>query len=217
MTYAQKPQLTTPAGSALYPSLTSPDMGPNDAWAGTGGKYNVKLLMDPEDCKEFVSEIDRLYEENYVAQCKKTGKKDLKKANKPYSPHVDKDGNPSGMLQFNFAMKAKGTTKTGEQFERKPKFFGPDGGTIPFDQVPVLGNGSTLKISHFVDGWHTSMAGAGVSLRIRGVQILNVIERDSGGNAEDHGFSCEGEALATAPAPTVEAIDAAIEESDHEF
>jgi len=212
MAYAQKPQLTTPEGAALYPSLTQPDMGPNDAWAGSGGKYNVKLLMDPADCKEFVAEIDRLYEDNYAAQCDKHGDK-IKKANKPYSDHRDKDGNPTGMIQFNFAMKAKGTTKTGEQFDRKPKFFGPDGGTIPFDQVPMLGNGSKMKISHFVDGWYTAMAGAGVSLRIRGVQILSVVERDGGGNAEDHGFSCEGEALT----PTAPAIVSDAEEGDHEF
>jgi len=217
MAYAQKPQLTSPAGNALYPSLTVPDMGPNDAWQGSGGKYNVKLLMDPVDCKEFVAEIDRLYDENYAEQCKKADKKTLKKANKPYSEHKDKDGNPSGMIQFTFSMKAKGTTKTGEQFDRKPKFFGPDGGTIPFEKVPLLGNGSVLKVSHFIDGWNVSSSGAGVSLRIRGVQILKVIERDTGGNAEDHGFSSEGEALKTAPTPMAEAVAADVEEGDHEF
>ena len=216
MAYAQKPQLTSPEGEALYPSLTTPDMGPNDAWAGQGGKYNVKLITDPAECPGFMKEIDRLYDDNYASQCEKNGD-NIKKANKPYSDHRDQDGNPTGKIQFNFAMKAKGTTKTGEQFDRKPKFFGPDGGTIPFDQVPSLGNGSMLKISHFVDGWYTSMAGAGVSLRIRGVQIINVIERDSGGNASDHGFSAVGEALTTTSSPPVEAVDAALEESDHEF
>ena len=207
-----KPQLTSPAGRAFFPSLKTPDTKFDKSG---GGKYNVKLVFDPADCEAFVKEIDRLYDENYKQQCEEAGEKKLKKAGKPYRDHLDKDKNPTGEIEFTFAMKAKGTNRDGETFERRPKIFGPDGSLIPTDQIPNIGTGSTLKVNHFIDGWHTQMVGAGVSLRLRAVQIIELVEWTDESDAGEFGFSEAGDAL-TLPAatPKVEVLSGDADEAD---
>ena len=199
MANQQKQRLTSPKGVAMYPSLDKPDTK-----FDTAGKYNVKLRIPKEECEEFMKTIKAVFDANYADAVEKHGD-NVKKANLPFKPH-EEEGKKTGDIVFNFAMKARGTSKDGTQWEQRPKIFGPAGELIPAAQVPKIGGGSVLKVNHHVDGWYTAIAGAGVSLRLRGVQVIELVEYGGGGTAEDFGFAAEGEALDLPEAPAANQV-----------
>lgn len=185
-----KPVLTCPAGIAVYPSLNKPDTKFDNA-----GKYKVKVRIPKDDCGAFLKELKKLYTDNYKAQCEKEGK-ELKKAPVPWTI-VEEDGKKTGEIMFNFAMKARGTGRDGSTWENRPKIFGPDASLLANDALPNIGGGTKMKVNHMVDGWYSAAIGAGISLRIRGVQIIELVEWGGGSSASDFGFESEGEAIET--------------------
>ena len=64
---------------------------------------------------------------------------------------------------------------------------------------PKIGSGSTLKMSVEVYTWCSPLQGFGYSLRLRAVQLLDLIEYGNGGNfgfsAEEDGYVGSGESL----------------------
>ena len=204
MANKQRQKVTSPEGVAMYPSLDKPDTKFDAA-----GKYNVKLRIPKGECEEFMSQIKAAFDANYVEACEQNGN-DVKKASLPFKEH-EEEGKKTGDIVFNFAMKARGTSKDGTPWEQRPKIFGPAGELIPPAQIPKIGGGSRLKVSHHVDGWYTAIAGAGVSLRLRAVQVLELIEYGGGGTAEDFGFESKGEALNLPDVPKVNEASASMD------
>ena len=101
----------------------------------------------------------------------KTGKKSVKKTSSlPYKETED------GKTIFKFKMKASGTNgKTGDTFKQRPALFDNELKPINPEEVSIWG-GSTLRVSYQPALWFTPMLGAGVSLRLKSVQVKNLIE-----------------------------------------
>jgi hypothetical protein len=178
MTKAKNPRYTTPTGVAQYPRLTKPDTKFNP-----DGEYKVKLEIPGDSASDLTTFLDEQFE-MAVAKAKKDnpGKK-IKEGNAPYETDED-----TGKVVVSFKLKAKVTPKNGDPFEQRPALFDAKG--KPIKDVNV-GGGSTMKIAYEVVPYYTAIAGAGVSLRLKAAQIINLVEFSGGASAEGFGFGEE--------------------------
>lgn len=186
-----KKLLTSPKGTLVYPWLT----GKADTKFKAEGEWKTGLRVAQTD-KGAIALIEKIDAgiAQAVAEARKQHPDKAKKIkaceDKPYRNEVDDDDNPTGYVIFNFKMKASGKNrKTGEEFKQKPALFNAAG--EPMDPASKIGAGSLAKISfEIVEFFTSTKIGAGVSLRMSGVQIITLIEW-GGGNAEYHGFGNE--------------------------
>ena len=153
---------TTPVGVAAFPYLSTPDTKFNEE-----GEYKVNLILTKEDAQPVITQIDSVYDENVKEQKKKLGSKPCKEANRPYADELDQEGNPTGKVIIKFKSKAA----------YKPAVFDAKG-------TPMLEHniyaGSEMKVNGSIAPYYTSMVGAGVSLRLRAVQVIQYVEGTSG-------------------------------------
>ena len=172
-------RFVSPKGTASYPYLTKPDTKFNP-----DGEYKVSLIVDGDAASKT---IDLLAEQHDAAVSKAKKENAGKRVKEGELPFI---GNDDGTVTFKFKLKAKVTPKNGNQFEQKPLLFDAKG--KPLVGEPKVGGGSTIKVSYEVVPYYTAIAGAGVSLRLKAVQIIELKEYSGGGNAESYGF-CEEE------------------------
>lgn len=172
------PRYVTPKGTAQYPYLTKPDTKFNP-----DGEYKVNLELNAEDASEIMSFLDEQLAESIAKAKKENAGKKIKEGDVPYS--VDED---SGKVTLRFKLKAKVTPKNGEPFEQRVAIFDAKGKPIT-DEIKI-GGGTQMKVSYEVMPYYTSMVGAGISLRVRAVQIIELVEFSSAG-AGAYGFGSE--------------------------
>lgn len=174
-------KIVTPKGFAQYPWLSSPDTKFSEI-----GEYKTNLILNKKDAQDIVKSIEGVREESMKLAAEKSNGKKVKQADAPYFDEVDEEGKPTGNVIFKFKCKAKVTTKSGDTFENKPTLFDAKG--KPMLNVNVWG-GSEIKVSAELIPYFTSMVGAGVSMRLRAAQIINLIE--GGSNSSGYGFKEE--------------------------
>lgn len=179
MTKPKKPRYTTPAGIAQYPWLNKPDTKFNP-----DGEYKTNLEVPAEEAQKLVTFLDEQFAQA-VAQAKKEnpGKK-IKEGTPGYEVNEE-----TGKVTFKFKTKAKVTTKSGDTFDQKVALFDAKG--KPITNAPNIGGGSKVKVSFEINSYYTAIAGAGLSLRVKAVQILDLVEFGGGANAESYGFGAE--------------------------
>ena len=178
-----KKLLTTPKGVAVYPHLTKADTRFNK-----DGLFSIKLKLAGEDAAGLIKVIDEAMaaslkdaQEQAKATKNKQPKK-VKQADPPYSEDED------GGFTFSFKMNAQGKTKEGETFTRQPVIFDSTGKPIHAGGLKI-GGGSIVRVSYSLSTFFTALVGAGVSLRLAGVQIIKLTEW--GADAEYYGFEDE--------------------------
>ena len=169
----------TDVGKAIYPHLNKPDTRFQKE-----GVYKVTLELAPNQAELLLKQID---EGVKVAQ-KESGSKSTKTANPPYKK--DEDGN----LQFNFKCKASGVSKTGQNWEQKPKVFDSKG--TPLKDDKVIWGGTTMKVAYEIIPYSNNMLGSGVSLRLKAVQIHELVS-GGGASADTYGFKEEANGFVT--------------------
>lgn len=165
MAKTKNPRYVTPAGIAGYAYLLKPDTKFNP-----DGEYKVKLqIAAGDDANKLVSFLDEQFELAVKkAKEENTGKK-IKDADAPYQ--VDED---TGNVTVNFKLKAKVTPKNGDAFEQRPAVL--DAKLKPIPANTKIGNGSKIKISYEVVPFFTALIGAGITLRLKAVQVLELVE-----------------------------------------
>jgi hypothetical protein len=169
---------TTPLGTAVFPHLNSPDTKFDD-----NGIYATSLSLSPEDAEPLIAALEKMYDTEYKKFCQDKKKAALKQSDKPWSEEVDKDsGEPTGNYIFKFKMKAK--TKTG--VEMRPVLF--DSKCQPLAEN--IGGGSKMKVAFEPSCWFVPALGVGISLRLKGVQVVELKEW-GGRSAESLGFGEE--------------------------
>ena len=180
MSKEKKPRFTTPKGTAQYPYLTKPDTKFNPE-----GEYKVKLELDAADAGELISFLDEQVELSVAAAKKdpKNAGKKIKVGDAPYSVNEE-----TGKASINFKLKAKVTTKSGETFEQRPAIFDAKG--KPITDVNI-GGGSKVKVAYEVVPFYTALVGASISLRMKAVQVIDLVEFSGGASAEGYGFGEE--------------------------
>lgn len=175
----KRPRYVSPAGIAQYPYLSAPDTKFNP-----DGDYKVNLEVSGEDAAKLTTFLDEQHE-LAVAEAKKgnPGKK-IKEGDLPYTVNDE-----TGKVAFKFKLKAKVHPKNGDSFEQRPALFDAKGKPLGTDTK--IGGGSKLKTSFELVPYYTAIAGAGVSLRLKAVQVIDLVEYSSGGSGESYGFGKE--------------------------
>lgn len=171
----KRPIHITPAGTALYPKLGEPDTK-----FKAEGTYSVKLRLNGADADELIAICDAATEEAYtdaIAEAKnERDKKKIKRADPSYTPEEDEDGNETGCMLFNFKMVASGISKKDNKpWTRVCPVF--DAKRKPIDPKKIkIGSGSIVKVAYDAMPFYTAALGAGCSLRLEAVQVLELHE-----------------------------------------
>ena len=153
-------------GEAVYPHLNKPDVRFNEY-----GEYKVTLKIGKQDASAMVKLIDQACEDSLASAEKEAKGKKIKSAPKPYKLEGDN-------VFFKFKMRASGKNKkTNEMFSQRPSLFDAKKNPIPASQS--IWGGSLMKVAYQLIPYHTPMLGAGVSARLKAVQILKLVEGQS--------------------------------------
>ena len=168
---------TTAKGIAYYPYISAPDTKFDEQ-----GHYKVNLCLSKEDAQPVIEVIKQTVVEGIKALKKDKPNMEIKQAPLPFSDEVDEDGNPTGNVIIKFKSKAA----------YKPAVFDSKGNMMTNSNIY---GGSEIKVNGSCAFYHTAMLGAGVSLRLRAVQIIQYVEGASGatkfGFEEVEGFTIE--------------------------
>ena len=175
MNYAK---IVTPVGVSQFCWLNVPDTKFDET-----GHYKTNLIVNAKEGQAIVKSINEEVKKAVTIGAEKSNGKEVKKANLPFEEEYV-EGKPTGNLIFKFKTKAKSMTKDGKVIPNKVAIFDSQG--KPMTDISIW-SGSEMKVSAELIPYFTAMAGAGVSLRLRAVQITKLVE---GGNANSagHGF-----------------------------
>ena len=166
---------TSPFGKAIYPHLSKKDVRFKPE-----GEYKVNLSLKDTQAQDLIKLVKQFQHKAVKEAEEKTNKK-IKLAPLPHSS--DDEGN----VIFKFKMKASGTnSKTGDTFNQRPALF--DNELKPISPDITIWGGSVLRVSFQPYPWYTPALGAGVSLRLKSVQVRDLVE-GNGQSAEASGFS----------------------------
>jgi hypothetical protein len=175
MNYAK---IVTPVGVSQFCWLNVPDTKFDET-----GHYKTNLIVNAKEGQAIVKSINEEVKKAVTIGAEKANGKEVKKANLPFEEEYI-EGKPTGNIIFKFKTKAKIITKDGKVIPNKVAIFDSQG--KPMTDISIW-SGSQMKVSAELIPYFTAMAGAGVSLRLRAVQITKLVE---GGNANSagHGF-----------------------------
>ena len=158
-------------GSFIYPHLVRPDVKFN-----AEGEYKVTLKVKKSDAIEMVKVLDQALVDSLADAEKKNKGKKVKEAPKPYAVEGDN-------VFFKYKMKASGTNKkTNEKFVQRPALF--DAKKNPIPNGTSIWGGSLGKIAYQLVPYYVPSIGAGVSARLKAVQITKLVE-GSGSTSSD--------------------------------
>ena len=171
--------IITPKGKAIWPRIDTPDTKFDE-----DGLYSCKLHVSEADFKAFEAEISPCIDASYKAECERLGKPNLRKA--ASAPlRINEDGD----YEIFAKQKAKVHTKSKGTLEFSVACYDSQGKKMA--AVPKISSGSTLKMSVDIHTWFVPSQGFGYTLRLRAVQIIDLIEHDG---QTDHGMSFGKEA-----------------------
>ena len=169
---------TTPIGIGNYPYLFTPDT----QFEKPDGVYTVKFVLSKKDAEPFI----KIYEDTLKARQQKDN-------TEKRAPHNQYKINKDGTVEFKFKLKAKVIMRDGTDFEQRPKILLADK-TIA-EKQPVY-SGSKMKIAFQATSWANPMQGVGVSLRLKAVQLIEIVSEKPKANGDssssyDYGFGEE--------------------------
>jgi len=165
---------TSPFGKAIYPHLSKKDVRFKPE-----GEYKVNLSLKDTQAQDLIKLVKQ-YQHKAVKLAEEKTTKKIKLASLPHES--DDEGN----VIFKFKMKASGVnSKTGDTFNQRPALF--DNELKPISPDITIWGGSILRVSFQPFPWYTPALGAGVSLRLKSVQVKDLVE-GSGQSAEANGF-----------------------------
>jgi hypothetical protein len=171
------PRFTTPLATAVYPHLITPDTK-----FDADGVYKCDVKLTREEAQPFIDELEAIRDkfwDGLVAEDKKLARQYSKES--VYTDELDDDGNETGMVIFKTKMKAKVTSKkTKKTYVSEPRLF--DAANQRIHPESVYG-GSRVRVAGEVKPYKMdSTKKVGVSLRLKDVQIVELVEGGGGGS-----------------------------------
>ena len=150
-------------GEAIYPHLNKPDVKFSEA-----GEYKVTLKVKKSDASKMLGEYKQAIDDSLIKAEKENKGKTIKSAPIPYTEEGD-------YVFFKYKLKATGTNfKTKEKFSQRPALF--DAKNNPIDNSILIFGGSKMKIAYSLVPYFTPMLGAGITARIKAVQVIELVE-----------------------------------------
>ena len=171
-------KVVSPVGVSQYAWLTTPDTRFDET-----GHYKTNLIINAKEAQSLKTQIDAEIKKSVALAKEKAKGKAIKEAPRPYEDELI-DGKASGNVIFKFKTKAKIITKDGKVIPNRVALFDSTG--KPMIDANVW-SGSEMKVSAELIPYYTAMAGAGVSMRLRAVQVTKLVEGGSS-NAKGYGF-----------------------------
>ena len=180
---------TTPKGVAYFPYISQPDTKFDEA-----GVYKVNLCIPKAGAEPIIKLINSEIISG-IKEIVEKSKKEVKQAPVPYYDEVDDTtGEPTGNVVIKFKSKAA----------YKPAVFDSKGNMMTSHNIY---GGSTLKVNGSISFYSSPSIGAGVTLRLRAVQIIEYVEGADGatkfGFDSEDGFTVDGLAAEIEDTPTV--------------
>lgn len=213
MTDKKSNKFTSPAGVAVWPRLNQPDKRFN-----ADGDYKTTLRLKRTDpgVEQFLADLKEAFDEHVATETdtlkKSKGKgQKIKVCDPPWKEVVDKEsGETTGEVDVKFSLKAIVKPKEGAAFEQSPALF--DAQKKPVSKSVLVGGGSRIRVGGSIYCWHTAAIGCGISLRLRAVQLLDLVAPGQDATAygfnEEEGWTSEVPEESAAPASDT-AADAA--------
>lgn len=178
-------------GKALWAKVFEPDtkFDPN-------GIYSVNVLIPEAEAAEICEYLDGVVEQRYAEEVKAKPKlKNGLSTKPPYEPEYDQNGDPTGNIEFKLKLKAKVQARDGSTYEQKPIVV--DAKRTPMDADTAIGNGSVIKAAFEpIPYMMASTKQVGVSLRLKGVQVIDLVEYGGGSSLFDEEDGYVSEAVA---------------------
>ena len=170
--------IVSPKGLASYPVLNNPSTKFKPE-----GEYSVKLVLNAEDGAKFVDQVKAVLRDAYKEQCALIKKDKLKMADFPWKETED------GKIEVKFGQTASFTSKKGDVYERKIALFDTKGNPVS----DPIGSSSVLRCAADIYTWYAPSLGMGVSLRLKAVQVVELVAPSRILSADAYGFSAEEE------------------------
>lgn len=197
------PKFTSPRLVLKFPKLNEPDYGSKD-YPKPDGEYSTKGIAQASDpaIQAFIAKLNPAYQEAIAAAEKefKALKVETRKklgqvtVNDLFTTLYDQETEqPTGEIEFKFAMKAGGIIKkgpkTGKSWSRKPDLFDAKG--LPMRACPAIWGGTVARISFEASPYFIPGSGAaGLKLGLMAVQIIDLVSAGQR-TASSHGFEQE--------------------------
>ena len=175
--------VTTPKGKAVWPRIDTPDTKFDE-----DGVYSCKLHVSESEFKAFEALIQPKLDAAYKEECSRQGKDKIRMAaSSPLRINDEGDHEIYAKQKAKVHLKPKddGTPRT---LEFSIAVYDSRGNKI---KAPKIGSGSTLKMQVEVNTWFVPSQGFGYTLRLRAVQVLELIEY--GGGDSSFGFGAEAD------------------------
>jgi hypothetical protein len=206
--YIDKLRLTTPKATFKYPKLIEPETKFTPE-----GHYKVTAVIPAEDAGPMADQLDALFEA-HKASLKAQAPSQKFKAIDPSFGFEDIDGKPC--FTISVKMKAKGMDRDGRAWSAVPALFDASGAPVK-DRESLRGmwSGTEGRVSFEACPFYQPALGAGITLRLKAVQILKLVE--SGGSADSFGFQEETGGWAASEAPVSVPFDATGAATDEGF
>lgn len=180
--------IRTPKGKSKYAWVSKADTKFNP-----DGEYKINLIADAEDpeVQELCARLDALVEEAKAKAIEENPKRSPLTA-PAYESVTDDKGNETGEVTFKFKLKAKVKTKDGKSYQQRPTVFDAKGKPITDLDDFGIGDGSIVKVAFDpVTYFMASTKTAGVSLRLKAVQVIKLESWNGGGSfgfEEEEGY-----------------------------
>ena len=180
-------------GSALWAKVQEPDTK-----FDPDGTYSISVLVPETEAQEMCEYLDDIVDKAYAEEIKNSPKKKAAlSTRKGYDYNYDQEGNQTDLIEFKIKLKAKVNRQDGTSFSQKPIVV--DAKRQPLNPDIAVGNGSDVKVAFEPRPYvMNSTKQVGVSLRMKGVQVINLVEY---GNNVSSMFDEEDGYVAEASAP----------------
>ena len=191
-----RPRFTTPPGVLVFPCYID---APDQEFGGFQGA--IRLTGEP--AAEFVENLDEVYK-GWLKQLKAENKGKKVKANRAFLPYFTNKTKPwedigkvaqsyidelqDGEVIIKARLNETIPMGDGKERSQSPKIFDASGQLMA--ELPAIGSGSRACIAGQMNAWYNAGKGAGLSLWMAAVQLLELVEK--GGTPQDaEGFGFE--------------------------
>ena len=184
-------------GSALWAKVQEPDTK-----FDPDGTYSISVLVPETEAQEMCEYLDDIVDKAYAEEIKNSPKKKAAlSTRKGYDYNYDQEGNQTDLIEFKIKLKAKVNRQDGTSFSQKPIVV--DAKRQPLNPDIAVGNGSDVKVAFEPRPYvMNSTKQVGVSLRMKGVQVINLVEYGNSVSTmfdEEEGYVVESAPIASTP------------------
>jgi hypothetical protein len=206
--YVDKLRLTTPKATLKYPKLIEPETK-----FSPEGHYKVTAIIPAEKAGHMADQLDALFEA-HKASLKAQAPSQKFKAVDPSFGYEEIDGKPC--FTVSVKMKAKGMDRDGRAWTASPALFDATGAPVKHrESLRSMWSGTTGRVSFEACPFFQPAIGAGITLRLKAVQIIDLVE--SGGSADSYGFQEEAGGWASSETEASVPFDATGAATDEGF